>query len=88
MVAKPEKRTQVWRRQFNASFQDEHGNVMVAKVIAVAGQVMLLYYTALYFDRMLDKPETLLICLSLVILPDLARKIINAKYGGNGAPAK
>ena len=86
-MKKPEeKRTQVWRRNFNASFMDPHGNIMVAKVIAVAGQIMLLYYTARFFDRMIDKPESLLICLSLVILPDLARKIVNAKYpGANGA---
>ena len=82
---KDDKRKYVWRRQFNQSFLAPKGHIMVAKVIAVAGQIMLLYYTARYFDRMLDKSDTLLVCLALIILPDLARKIVNSKYGNGGA---
>lgn len=88
MTQKPEKRTQVWRRNINQSFMDPHGNVMIAKVIAVVAQVVVLFYTSRDFVDMMAKPETLLIVLSFLIAPDLFRKIINMKYGGNGTPAK
>lgn len=83
-----ERRQHVWRRQFNASFQDEHGNVMVAKVIAVAAQVVVLYYTALLFTELLSKPETMLICLGFLIAPDLVRKTLNLKYGVTNGTTK
>ena len=81
-----ERRERVWRRQFNQSFMDEHGNVMVAKVIAVAAQTVVLYYTANLFPDLLSKPETMLICLTFLIAPDAFRKWLNLKYGvTNGA---
>ncbi len=77
----------MWRRQFNQSFMDEHGNVMVAKVIAVAAQIVVLYYTASLFPDMLSKPETMFICLGFLIAPDAFRKWLNLKYGvTNGTP--
>lgn len=88
MKPQPEKRTQVWRRQANASFMDEHGNVMVMKVIAVAGQIVVLFNTGRYFFEMLKLPETLLICLAFIVAPDIIKKVLNMKYGGNGAAAK
>jgi hypothetical protein len=86
MKPKEERRNRVWRRQFNQSFMDEHGNVMVAKVIAVAAQIMLLYQTSKHFEAMLGKSDTLLVVLSLLILPDLARKWMNMRFG-NGHTA-
>lgn len=83
---RPEKRHQVWRRQFNSSFQDEHGNVLVMKVIAVAGQGMVLLNTGLYFFEMLRLPETLLICLGFIIAPDIVKKALNMKYGNGSKP--
>ncbi len=59
---------------------------MIAKVIAVAAQIVVLYYTASLFVDMLSKPETLLICLGFLIAPDIVRKTLNLKYGvTNGA---
>jgi hypothetical protein len=88
-VKKPEeKRTQVLRRQFNESFCDQNGHIMIAKVIAVAAQIMVLFYSSRYFVDMMGKPETLLICLSFLIAPDIFRKALNMKYGGNGTPTK
>ena len=83
-----ERRERVWRRQFNQSFMDEHGNVMIAKVIAVAAQIVVLYYTASLFPDMLSKPETLLICLGFLIAPDAVRKWLNLKYGASNGQSK
>ena len=88
-VIKPEKRVEkrssTLRRQVNQSFCDEYGNVIVTKVIAVMGQTMLLYFTARYFGDMLYTPETMLVCLSFIIAPDLVKKVISMKYGnGHG----
>jgi len=82
------KRTQIIRRAFNQSFMDENGNILVMKVIAVAGQIMVLANTGIYFFEMLKLPETLLVCLGFIIAPDIVKKALNMKYGGNGAPAK
>lgn len=87
-MAKQVKRTQVIRRAFNQSFMDENGNILVMKVIAVAGQMMVLLNTGLYFYDMLKLPETLLVCLGFIIAPDIVKKALNMKYGGNGAAAK
>jgi len=84
MKPQPEKRTQVIRRQFNESFCDENGHVMIAKVVAVAAQVVVLFYTARDFAEYINKPEALLIVLSFLIAPDIFRKALNMKYGGNG----
>ena len=84
--AVPERRVATLRRQFNDSFCSPDGQVSLTKVIAIAGQIMLLYYTARYFPEMLAKPETLLVCLSFVIAPDVARKFLHMKYG-NGQSA-
>ena len=48
---------------------------------------MLLYYTGRYFSDMLDQPETLLICLGFIIMPDVVKKLISMKYG-NGYATK
>ena len=70
-----------WRRQANESFCDANGNFAVAKTIAVVGQIMLLYYTGRYFPEMIAKPDTLLVCLSFIIAPDVLKKFVTMKYG-------
>jgi len=75
------------RRQFNESFCDATGQVAIAKVIAIAGQIMLLYYTARYFGDLIAKPESLVWCLLFIIAPDVLKKLITMKYG-NGHTAE
>ena len=68
-----------WRRQANESFCDPGGNFSAGKTIAIAGQVMVLYYTGRYFGDMLAKPETLLVCLAFIIAPDVLKKFVSMK---------
>ncbi len=77
-----ERRKSPLRRQFNESFCDERGHIAIAKVIAVTGQIMLLFHTSWYFGDMLARPETLLVCLAFIIAPDVVKKLITMKYGG------
>ena len=87
MMAK-ELRKSSLRRQFNESFCDATGQVAIAKVIAIAGQIMLLFYTGRYFEEMIAKSDTLLICLSFIIMPDVVKKLITMKYGNGHSPEK
>ena len=76
-----------WRRQFNEAWCDPSGNFSPVKAIAIFGQIMLLYYTGRFFETMIESPDTLLICLSFIIMPDVVKKLISMKYG-NGHAAK
>ena len=81
---KTEHRKAVWRRQFNQSFMDEHGNVMVGKVMAVATQTVVLFYMTRDFELLYAKPETMLIILSFLVAPQVIGRLAKLKYG-NGA---
>jgi hypothetical protein len=84
--AKPvEKRTQVLRRQFNESFCDPNGHVMIAKVIAVAFQIVVLYETVRTWDKLIEKPDIFMWIVAAMVAPDLIRKFLNMRLG---TPAK
>ena len=70
-----------WRRQANESFLGADGKFSIVKAIAIVGQIMLLYYTGRYFVEMIAKPDTLLVCLSFIIAPDVVKKFVTMKYG-------
>lgn len=83
----PEKRAAppTWRRQFNEAWCTPDGSFSPVKAISIFGQIMLLYYTGRFFEVMLDQPETLLICLGFIIMPDVVKKLISMKYGNGHA---
>jgi len=49
---------------------------------------MLLFYTGWYFEDMLTKADTMLICLGFIIMPDVVKKLITMKYGNGRSPEK
>lgn len=77
-----------WRRQFNESFCDPYGHFSPTKTIAVATQVMVLYWTGRLMDRLIDKPESLLILLCFLIAPDIIKKALTMKLGGAAPQTK
>ena len=81
-----EHRTQTFRRQINESFCSPDGQVAITKVIAVFAQIVVLFNLGRYFDVLTDKPEALGIVLTILVAPDLFKKVIAMKYG-NGTPA-
>ena len=79
--AKPDLRTHPLRRQLNEAFCSPDGSFSPTKFLAVWAQISVLSHMNIWFEKLLDKPETLLIVLSFLIAPDLLRKIINMKFG-------
>lgn len=71
-----------WRRQFNQSFYSPDGNFSITKTIAVASQVMVLYWSGVLMDELIERPESLLILLSFLIAPDIIKKALTMKLGG------
>jgi hypothetical protein len=79
-MIKPEKRRSPVRRQFNESFCDQNGNFSMTKTIAIASLVMLLYHTGKSFDKLIPAWDSLMVCLSFLICPDLIKKWLTMKY--------
>jgi hypothetical protein len=77
-----------WRRQFNEAFCDPFGHFSPSKAISLSAQVMVLYWTGILMDRLIDKPETLLILLCFLIAPELIKKALSMKLGGAQGGAK
>ena len=75
------KEPPTWRRQFNQSFQTPDGNFSITKTIAVAAQVMCLYWTGRLMEELIERPESLLILLAFMIFPDIVKKALIMKMG-------
>ena len=78
------KEPPTWRRQFNQSFQTPDGNFSITKTIAVAAQVMCLYWVGMLMEELIDRPESLLILLAFMIAPDIVKKALNMKLSRGG----
>jgi len=51
--------------------------------MAVLAQMTVLYWTGKSMDHLIDRPESLLIMLSFLIAPDIVKKALTMKLGGN-----
>ena len=80
-MPRKEQRHSSFRRQLNEAFCSPDGGFSPTKFLAVWAQISVLSHMNVWFEKLLDKPETLLIVLSFLIAPDLLRKIINMKFG-------
>ena len=87
MKPKIDRRKSSFRRQINQGFCSPDGIWSPVKMAAVFSQIALLYHFGKNFDEFLDRPEALLIVLTFLILPDVAKKLVNMKYG-NGSGKK
>lgn len=65
-----------WRRQFNESFSSPDGQFSVTKTVAIAAQIMVMFHTGRAFDTLILHETSLFICLSVLIAPDLAKKLM------------
>jgi hypothetical protein len=77
-----EQRKSPIRRQLNEGFCDKDGNWSPTKTISVFGLVLLLCETGVHFDDLIGKWDSLCLCLSFLICPDLVKKWLTMKYGG------
>ena len=76
-------RTQAVRRSLNDKFYGfgTDGVFSWAKFVAVWSQIALLFHFGKSFEVLIEKPDTLAIILVMLILPDVAKKVISMKYG-------
>ena len=70
------------RRQLNEAFCGPDGEFSVSKFLAAWSQIAVLAHMNVWFDKLLDKPEALLIVLSFLIGPDLFKKLLTLKLVG------
>jgi len=82
--AKNERKSSL-RRQFNEAFCGPDGRFSVGKFLAIWAQIVVLGHMGTSWERLIDKPETLLIVLSFLIAPDIVKKALVMKLG-NGKP--
>ena len=81
-MKRQDKRTHPMRRQFNEAFCNPNGQFSVGKFLATWAQIAILAHMNVWFDKLLDKPESLLIILSFLIAPDIIKKALVMKLGG------
>ena len=65
-----------WRRQVNESFCSPDGHFSVTKTVAIAAQIMVMFHAGRSFDTLILHETSLFICLSVLIAPDLAKKLM------------
>ncbi len=78
---KPELRTHPMRRQLNEAFCDPSGAFSVGKFMAVWSQIAVLSHMNIWFEKLVDKPESLFIVLAFLIAPNLVSKWLTLKLG-------
>jgi hypothetical protein len=60
------------------------GRIAASKVIALATQIVVLAHVAYRFGDLINRWEALLVCLTILVAPDTAKKVIAMRYG-NGS---
>ena len=83
-MKRKELRHSPFRRQINEAFCDPNGAFSIGKFLAVWAQIAVLSHMNLWWEKLIDKPESLLIILSFLIAPDIIKKALVMKLGGNG----
>ena len=79
------RRSQTLRRQANEAFSAPDGSFSISKTIAIFAQVATLYHFGKFFEKLIERPESLLIILTFLIAPDVIKKALSMKYGNGHA---
>ena len=82
MTRKTDRRRHLIRRQWNEAFCDPDGRFSIGKFLAIWAQIVVLAHMGTSWEKLIDKPETLLIVLAFLIAPDLIKKALILKLGG------
>lgn len=77
-----EQRHSPIRRQFNDAFCGPDGSFSIGKFIAIWAQIVVLGHMGTSWDKLIDKPESLLIVLTILVAPDIFKKFLAMRYGG------
>ncbi len=81
-----ERRMSGVRRDLNDLVRDESGKCSPAKVGAMIGQGIAIKYLLEHWQSVITSWDILTILLSVLIAPDLFKKLLVMKYGGTDTP--
>lgn len=81
-----ERRTQAWRRDLNDAFRDEMGRLSPSKIGSIAGQFISGQYLWVHWEKVISNWDTMTILFSVLIAPELFKKLLNMKYGVKDDP--
>jgi len=82
-----EHRHRPLRRQLNEAFCGPDGRFSIGKFLATWAQIVVLGHMGTSWDKLIDKPESLLIVLTILVCPDVFKKFLAMKYGNGGSDA-
>ena len=71
------------RRDINDLVRDESGRVSPSKIGGIAGQVIAGKYLLVHWEAVIGAWDVLTILLSVLIAPELFKKLLTMKYGGS-----
>ena len=72
-----------WRRQLNDGFQNPDGSFSWSKSFTAAGQASCLYHLNYHFAELMERWDSLALILSVLVAPELLKKLLSMKYGGS-----
>ena len=80
-MKRPERRQSAFRRQANEAFCDPNGAFSIKKFLVIWTQIVVLGHMGTSWDKLLDRPESLAIVLTVLIAPELISKFLSMKLG-------
>ena len=88
MRAKPERRTSTIRRDLNNYFRDETGDLSPTKIGLAIGQWLSVKLILEHGAEIIANWDSLTVLFSVLIAPDVFKKLFNMKYGNGHAEKK
>lgn len=83
-----ERRQSLFRRDLNELVRDPQGKVSAGKVGSIVGQFIAAKYLLVHNGDLINKWETLLILLSVLIAPEILKKVITMRYSNRAESQK
>ena len=75
-----ERRVRKFRRDLNDLVRGPDGRVSEAKTWGNVGKFIAAYLLLHHTEYIVDRPDAMFLLFSFLILPDMAKKILDAKY--------
>jgi hypothetical protein len=80
-----ERRTSILRRDLNDLVRDESGHLSPTKIGTLVGQWLSVKLILEHGGEIIANWDSLTVLFSVLIAPELFKKMLNMKYGGSAA---
>lgn len=87
MSSSPEKRRSVLRRDLNDLVRTPDGHLSTAKIGTLVAQWLSVKLILQHSETIIKNWDSMLVLFSVLIAPELVKKVINMKYGNNAPVA-